>query len=184
MSDSTEITDTPDESNQLRLVVDANITLAMFLVRRDRPSQLSPKRLILNLLLVPNFRWLWHPDILADYERGAAALQRDTRLSKRAIFDHAGFQLLLSALQLYPPVTISATVLRAARQRIAQAARTSDLDLDDAIYLASAIDGRAHLLVSQDSDLLSLGDTFGGVPIVNWDGLVQEFKARGFSLSL
>ncbi len=179
-SAETPVTPSP-EPESLRVIVDANITLAMFLVRRDRPTQLSPKRKLLSLLPQPNFRWLWHPDILSDYARGAAAIEADARLAKRAVFDRNGFELLLSALQLFQPVALSATSLRAARQRISQATRARDLDLDDAIYLAAAVDGNAHLLTSQDSDLLSLGDAYADVRIVDWRGLTMELKVRGLS---
>lgn len=179
MTDKIEAATVLSESHQLRVVVDANVTLAMFLVRRDRPAQLSSKRILLSLLPTSNFRWLWHPDILADYERGAAALEQEPRVLKRAVFDRAGFQLLLNTLQLYPPVAVSVTTLRAARRRISQAAQARDLDLDDAIYLASAVDGAAHLLTSQDSDLLSLGGAYEEVSIVDWQGLVRELKTRG-----
>lgn len=62
----------PDQTNtsenELRIVVDAQIVLAMFLTRRDRPEAVSPKRQLLNLLAQPTFRWLWTPDIFNDYE--------------------------------------------------------------------------------------------------------------------
>jgi hypothetical protein len=161
------------------VVVDAQIALAMFLVRRDRPIAVSPKRRLLSLLPHPSFRWLWTPDIITDYERGATAIESDARILRRAAFDRVGFHLLLGALQLLPPVEVSATTLRAARRRIAQAARARDLDLDDAIYLACAVDGEAHLLTSQDSDLLSLGDVYEGVRIVTWPAFVDELCAHG-----
>lgn len=165
----------------LRVVVDANLVLAMFLVRRDTPTRLSPKRHLISLLPSPDFRWLWTNDITSDYERGAWAIEADKRLMGRALFDRAGFNLLLAALQLHPPVDVSATTLRAARRRIQQAVRARDLDLDDAIYLACAVDGDARLLTSQDSDLHSLGEMYEGVRIVNWVGLAEELRACGLA---
>ena len=38
---------------ELRVVVDAQIVLSMFLARRDRPELASPKRQLLRLLPVP-----------------------------------------------------------------------------------------------------------------------------------
>jgi len=61
--------------NELRVVVDAQIVLAMFLARRDRPGVTSPKRQLLKLLPTSTFRWLWTPDIINDSERGAAAIE-------------------------------------------------------------------------------------------------------------
>ena len=58
-----------DAQDELRVVVDAQIALAMFMVRRDQPDVRSPKRELLKLL-----PWLWTPDILADYEFGATTL--------------------------------------------------------------------------------------------------------------
>ena len=162
----------------LRVVVDANITLAMFLVRRDRPLIASSKRLLLGLLPAPQFRWLWSPDIIADYERGALAIEGDGRIQRKAAFDRTGFELFLAALQLLPPVNVSATTLRAARRRLNQAVRERDRDLDDAIYLACAVDGEARLLTSEDSDLLSLGDLYEGVQIVNWRNFAAELRIR------
>ena len=52
--------------NELRVVVDAQIVLAMFLVRRDRPGVTSQKRQLLTLLPTSTFRWLWTPDIIDD----------------------------------------------------------------------------------------------------------------------
>lgn len=162
----------------LRVVVDANITLAMFLVRRDQPSAVSSKRTLLDLLPSAQFRWLWSPDIIADYERGALAIENDARVQRKAVFDRTGFQLFLAALQLLPPVEVSAASLRAARQRLDQATRERDRDLDDAIYLACAVDGDARLLTSEDSDLLNLGSVYEGVQIVNWRAFAIELRSR------
>lgn len=109
-----------DAQDELRVVVDAQIALAMFLVRRDQPDVRSPKRELLNLLPSERFRWLWTPDILADYESGAAAIESDERIMLRAVFDRVGFNLLFAALQISPPVTVSATSMRAARRRLFQ----------------------------------------------------------------
>ncbi len=170
---------TPASDEIVRVVVDAQIALSMFLRRRDQPGAVSPKRALLGLLPSPRFRWLWAPDIIADYERGAAGIENNQKLMRRVIFDRAGFTLLLGALQAYPPVEVTATTLRAVRRRIAQAARARDLDPDDAIYVACAVDGDAHLLTSQDSDLLHLGDEYEGVKIVDWTGLRDELRSRG-----
>ncbi len=165
--------------NELRVVVDAQIVLAMFLARRDRPGVLSPKRQLLKLLPTSTFRWLWTPDIIKDYERGAAAIEADERIMLRAEFDCVGFQLFIAALRLWPPVSVSITTLRNARRRISQAPRAAERDLDDAVYLACAVDGEAHLLTTEDSDLRSLGETYQGVPIVNWNELKAELAGRG-----
>lgn len=144
--------------SDLRVVIDAQIVLAMFLVRRDRPDAISPKRQLLNLLPLLTFHWLWTPDIIIDYQRGANAIEADERIMRRAEFDRFGFQLFLAALQLKPPIAISATTMRNARRRISQASRAAERDLDDAVYLACAVDGEAHLLTTEDSDLLLLGE--------------------------
>ena len=162
--------------NELRVVIDAQIVLSMFLIRRDQPDAISPKRQLLDLLPLDTFCWLWTPDIINDYQRGAEAIEADDRIMRRAEFDRVGFQLLLAALQLQPPVDISVTTMRDARRRISQASRAAERDLDDAIYLACAVDGEAHLLTTEDSDLRLLGETYQGVRIVNW----SEFKATVF----
>lgn len=167
-----------ETTEQLRVVVDAQIVLSMFLVRRDRPEARSSKRVLLGLLTSPRFRWLWSPDILADYERGAQAVETNERMTKRAVFDRAGFELLLAALQLTPPVVVSVSTMRAARRRITQATRTAERDLDDAVYLACAVDGNAHLLTTEDSDLRSLGSEYEGLQIVGWNDLKSELLER------
>jgi len=164
--------------DELRIVVDAQIVLAMFLVRRDRPDVRSSKRVLFGLLTDSRFRWLWSPDILADYERGAQAVETNARMIKRAEFDRVGFELLLAALQLMPPVAVSVATMRAARRRISQATRAAERDLDDAVYLACAVDGQAHLLTSEDSDLRSLGKEYEGIPIVGWRELQRELRGR------
>lgn len=169
----------PARPNDFRVVVDAQIALAMFLVRRDRPTEVPTKRLLLRLLPRPTFSWLWTPDILLDYERGASAIEQDQRLMRKAVFDRAGFQLLLSALQIYSSVPASATTLRDVRQRMGQSSRSRERDLDDAIYLACAIDGEAHVLTSQDSSLLSLGSPYAGIHIVTWAELLVDLHTRG-----
>jgi predicted nucleic acid-binding protein len=166
------------EADELRVVVDANILLAMFLVRRDKPTAVSSKRVLLSLLPLPRFRWLWSRDIIADYERGALAIESDSRIQRRAVFDRAGFELFLAALQLQSPVDVSATALRVARQRLSQATKKRDRDLDDAIYLACAVDGMAHLLTSEDSDLLNLGGVYESVQIVNWRTFSTELRRQ------
>ena len=139
--------------NDLRVVVEAQIVLAMFLTRRDRPDAISPKRQLLNLLALRTFHWLWTLDIIKDYARGAEAVEADERIMRRAEFDRVGFQLFLAALQLEPPVAVSVTTMHNARRRISQAPRTAERDLEDAVYLACAVDGEAHLLTTEDSDL-------------------------------
>ncbi len=73
-------------ADELRVVVDAQIVLSMFLVRRDHPEVRSSKRVLLGMLTSPRFIWLWSPDILADYGRGAQAIETNKRIAKRAIF--------------------------------------------------------------------------------------------------
>ena len=165
--------------NDLRVVVDAQIVLAMFLTRRDRPDAISPKRQLLNLLALPTFHWLWTLDIINDYDRGAEAVEADERIMRRAEFDRVGFQLFLAALQLQPPVAVSVTTMRNARRRISQAPRTAERDVEDAVYLACAVDDEAHLLTTEDSDLRLLGDTYQDVPIVSWRELKDELAKRG-----
>lgn len=97
----------------------------------------------------------------------------------RAEFDRVGFQLFLAALQLWPPVSVSITTMRNARRRISQAPREAERDLEDAIYLACAVDGNAHLLTTEDSDLHLLGSTYEGVQIVNWRALRDELSRLG-----
>ncbi len=41
------------------------------------------------------------------------------------------------------------------------------------------MDGEAHLLTTEDSDLRLLGDTYQDVPIVSWRELKNELAARG-----
>lgn len=119
--------------------------------------------------------------MIADYQRGALSVESNERLQRRAIFDRAGFEIFLSALQLLPPVAVTATTLKAARRRINQATRERDRDLDDAIYLACAVDGEARLLTSEDSDLLNLGAEYEGVAIMNWRGFLGELQGRGLA---
>jgi len=177
----------PDQTNaienELRIVVDAQIVLAMFLTRRDRPKAVSPKRQLLDLLTQPTFRWLWTPDIINDYESGANAVEADERIIRRAEFDRIGFELLLAALQLEPAVAVSVKTMRDARRRISQAPRAAERDLEDAVYLACAVDGLAQFLVTEDSDLRSLGETYQGVRIVNWNELKSTLVERGLMVS-
>lgn len=170
--------------NELRIVVDAQIVLAMFLTRRDKPEAVSPKRALLKLLTVPTFHWLWTPDIINDYERGAEAIENDEKIVRRAEFDRVAFGLFLAALQLAPSVTISVATLRNARHRISQAPRAAERDLEDAIYLACAVDGNAHLLATEDSDLHLLGSTYEDVRIVKWRDFKVELSDWGLLTDL
>jgi len=132
----------------LRVVVDAQIVLAMFLARRNNPEWKSPKRLLLKLLAAPPFHWLWSPDVISDYKRGAQSVETDERLMRRAVFDRLGFELFLAALRLTPAVRVSATTMRKARRRIEQVPRAAERDLEDAVYLVCAVDGGAHLITT------------------------------------
>ena len=161
----------------------ASLLTRKLFVRRDRPDAISPKRQLLNLLPVYSFHWLWTPDIINDYERGAETIEADERIMRRAEFDRIGFQLFVAALQLEPPVAISVTTMRNARRRISQAPRAAERDLDDAIYLACAVDGEAHLLTTEDSDLRLLGETYQDVRIVNWKELKATLIERGLTVS-
>lgn len=177
---TTRFDNTASRESELRVVVDAQIVLAMFLARRDRSGLTSPKRQLLKLLPVPSFRWLWTPDIINDYRRGSEAIEADGKIMRRAQFDRVGFELFLSALQLWPPVTLSTATMRDARRRISQAPRAAERDLDDAIYLACAVDGEAHLLTTEDSDLWQLGESYEGVRLVRWRELRHELSKRGW----
>jgi predicted nucleic acid-binding protein len=170
---------TTSEAAELRVVVDAQIVLAMFLARRDNPGWSSPKRQLLKLLAAPSFHWLWSPDIIADYERGALAVEADERIMRRAVFDRLGFELFLAALRLTPVVRVSATTTRKARRRIEQAPRIAERDLDDAIYLACAMDGGAHLITTEDSDLRALGDEYEGILILSWNEFRDYLRRQG-----
>ena len=172
MSEEREVT--AGDPAELRVVVDAQIVLAMFLARRDDPRWRSPKRQLLRLLSVPSFHWLWSADIISDYEQGARAIEADERIMRRAVFDRLGFELFLATLRLTPAIGVSATTMRKARRRIEQAPRAAERDLEDAVYLACAVDGGAHLITTEDADLRSLGDEYEGVLILSWD----EFRAH------
>ena len=167
--------------DEFRLVIDAQIVLSMFLVRRDRPGEVSPKRRLLQLA-APGVRWLWSPDIIADYEAGARAIENNQKLMARAAFDRTGFTLFTQALRFHPRVKVSAETMKRARRRLEQAVKAKDRDLDDAVYLACAVDGDAFLLVSKDSDLRSLGDDYEGVRIAGWQRLEEELQTRGIAL--
>jgi predicted nucleic acid-binding protein len=175
---SEEREETEGGASELRVVVDAQIVLAMFLARRDRPEWKSPKQQLLKLLAVPSFHWLWSPDIIADYESGALAIESDERIMKRAAFDRLSFELFLAALRLTPAVRVSATTMRTARRRIEQAPRVAERDLEDAVYLACAVDGGAHLITTEDSDLRSLGDEYEGVRILSWSEFCDYLRQR------
>jgi predicted nucleic acid-binding protein len=168
---------TQDKVTGLRVVVDAQIVLAMFLLRRDDPKWTSPKRQLLQLLSTTSFHWLWSPDIISDYESGALAIESDERIMRRAELDRLSFELFLAALRLTPAVLVTATTMRKARQRIEQAPRVAERDLEDAVYLACAVDGGAHLITTEDSDLRSLGDEYEGVLILSWSE-VRDYLQR------
>lgn len=176
---SEELDVTAGEATELRVVVDAQLVLAMFLARRDRPEWRSPKRRLLKLLTAPSFNWLSSPDIVADYERGALAIESDDRITRRAVFDRLGFELFLATLRLTPAVRVSATTMRKARRRIEQAPRVAERDLEDAVYLACAVDGGAHLITTEDSDLRSLGDKYEGVLILSWNEFLAYVRRLG-----
>jgi predicted nucleic acid-binding protein len=169
---------TESEASELRVVVDAQLVLAMFLARRDRPEWRSPKRQLLKLLAAPSFHWLWSPDVIADYERGALAVKSDERITRRAVFDRLGFELFLAAPRLTPAVGVSATAMRKARRRIEQASRVAERDLEGAVYLACAVDGAAHLITTEDSDLRSLRDEYEGVKILGWGEFCDYIRTR------
>lgn len=73
---------TQENPAELRVVVDAQIVLAMFLARRDRLEWKSPRRQLLRLLAVPSFRWLWSPDIISDYKCRALTIEADERITR------------------------------------------------------------------------------------------------------
>lgn len=131
---------------------------------------------------MPRVTWLWTPDIIADYESGAWAIENNRRLLARAAFDRTGFTLFIQALEFQEKVRVSAETMKRARRRLGQAVKAKDRDLDDAVYLAAAVDGNAFLLVSKDSDLRTLGDEYEGVLIAGWQRLEDELRARAIEL--
>lgn len=167
---------------KFRVVMDAQVVLSMLLVRRDRPDAVSPKRRLLTLLTMPGVEWLWTPDIIADYESGTWAIENSPKLMACAAFDRTGFTLFTQALRLQQKVKVSAETMKRARRRLEQAMKAKDRDLDDAVYLACAVDGDAFLLVSKDSDLRALGAEYEGVLIAGWQRLEEELRARDIEL--
>lgn len=96
----------------------------------------------------------------------------------RVVVD-AQIVLALATLKLTPAVRVSATTIRKAPRRIEQAARASERDLEDAIYLACAVDGGAHLITKEDSNLRSLGNEYEGVLILSWDEFRSHLRRLG-----
>ena len=76
-------------------------------------------------------------------------------------------------MQLKPAVTVSVKTMRDARRRISQAPRAAERDLEDAVYLACAVDGHAQFL-----------ETYQGVYIVSWNELEVELAKRGLLASM
>jgi hypothetical protein len=93
--------------------------------------------------------------------------------------DRVGFELLLAALQLAPAVAVSVKTMRDARCRISQAPRVAERDLEDVVYLACAVDGPAQLLVTEDSDLRSLGGAYQGVHMLTGTNSKLNLVKRG-----
>lgn len=175
----------PDDVNfppKARIVVDVQIALSIFLTSRTLGDRPTAKRALLTLLAHRRFSWLWCADIITDYERGALAVESNKRVQKRASFDRAGFEIFLATLALTPPVSVSTATLGRARRRIRQATRSAERDLDDAIYLACAVDGNAQLITTDDNDLRSLGNEYEGVKILSWNqfrGYLNDLKIAG-----
>ncbi len=160
----------------LRVVVDAQIVLRMFVVPLDRPDYEPPTRILLRHFGSPLLNWLWTPEIVEDYREGAAVMVSAPRFRAKAEFDHQGFELLLSLFYQSPPVMISAGSLSAARARISQSARKREQDKEDAIYLACAADGQADLVVSNDATILSIGDEYEGIRVIDARRLRDELS--------
>jgi predicted nucleic acid-binding protein len=72
--------------------------------------------------------------------------------------------------------------MRKARRRLEQATRSFERDLDDAVYLACAVDGNAHLITTEDSDLRSLGEEYEGVQILSWNECQDFLRQRGLPI--
>jgi predicted nucleic acid-binding protein len=99
------------------------------------------------------------------------------------VFDRVGFELFLGALRLTPAVRVSATTMRKARRRLEQATRSSERDLDDAVYLVCAVDGDAHLITTEDSDLRLLGEEYEGILILSWNECREYLWQHGLQVS-
>lgn len=105
----------------------------MFLTRRDRSKAASPKRQLLSLLAQPTFRWLWTPDIIDAYERGANAVEADERIIRRAEFNRVGLIYCLVRCNLNPRRRIIQDHARCSPSYVASAA-VAERDLEDAIW--------------------------------------------------
>ncbi|HQR38942.1 MAG TPA: PIN domain-containing protein [Blastocatellia bacterium] len=158
----------------LRVVIDAQLVLRMFVVPLDRPDYEPPTRILLRHVGTPQLSWLWTPEILEDYRDGAAVMVSEPRFRARAEFDHQGFELLQGLFYQSPPVEVTAGTIAAARSRISQSARVRARDTDDAIYLACAVDGRADFVASNDQSILSLGAEYDSVRIADVRQLREE----------
>ncbi len=141
----------------LRIVVDTNLFVSSLLVRSGIPAQILQKWRQRVFLLVIS------PAIIAEI-RQTLSYKRIRRKYKITGKDIDGLISLLEKDALVVP-------------GIADVWGTIADDPDDDHILACAIDGQAHLIVSGDSHLLSLGE-FRGIQIMPARKLLDNFKEQ------
>ena|SRR3989338_7574052 len=150
-----------------RAVIDTNIVVRAFLLHPQKPK--SPaRRMIQSFLTRQSFIWLWSEDILNEYKNtlDSISLRKDILKHGYKVDLDLGQMFTNSLSLLGEKVEITVHSLREARRQIS--------DLDDSHFLALAIDGKANVITTGDSDIYKLGSTYSGIEILS----LQQFLRR------
>lgn len=153
----------------IRAVIDTNIIVRAFLLHPQKPKSHAREMIKLFLEKQP-FVWLWSEDVINEYKETLLNIgQRKDILKKGYKVDLDLAQIFISTLYvLGEKVKVSAHSLGEARKQIS--------DPDDSHFLATALDGRADIITTGDSDIYKLGSHYKQIKILSLQQFLKKIK--------
>ena len=168
-----------DLSQQANVVIDTNLVVQAYtLYSKHRQHGSYPLQYqIIHAFKQGYFKCLWNENILGEYwETLRSDFYQEGRLKKEGLVDLKSYQKDERLIRFAGRhVSLSVEILAEARRLISSLGRPKKLrDLDDAIFLATAEEGNALYLVSEDRSIQTMGDKYGQSKIVVWWHMLEQ----------
>ena len=152
------------------IVIDCHFLIfALTLTSAQRQAkQRPPEYLLIEAFEEGRFAWVWHEDILAEYQDVIDSLIAKHRPGQPTLDKRAAGRIIrdIRMAGLYAPIT-DADYAAAQAAVMAPGRPADERDEDDVIYLAAADAADAQALVSNDRSLKNLRPAYKGIEVIS-----------------
>jgi predicted nucleic acid-binding protein len=152
------------------IVIDCHfLVFALTLTSVQRQAkQRPPEYQLIEAFEEGRFMWVWHDDILAEYQDVIDSLIAKHQKGQPTLDKKAANRIIrdIRTAGLYAPIT-DADYAAAQAVVMAPARPADERDEDDVIYLAAAGVSDALALVSNDRSLKNLRPPYKGIPVIS-----------------